>query len=136
MGLKFLEFGFWIFLLGVWVVEGCGFGFNFGVLVNGCLKWRVLGIFVGLLSRIWRVCGLSVVALFFQSSLGVNPYMGLLFSSICAVSFLRKAGKRNILQFCPSFVTKRKQNRTKQKRKTVSQLSVFGDWGEFLGFVE
>lgn len=28
------------------------------------------------------------------------------------------------------------KEKTKQKRKTVSQLSVFGDWGEFLGFVE
>ena len=38
VGLKILEFGFWILLLGVLMVEGWGFGFDFGASVNGCLK--------------------------------------------------------------------------------------------------
>ena len=72
---------------------------------------------------------MSVDALFFQSNLGVNPYTRLLISSISVAQFLRKAGKKNVLQLSSSFLTKRKQNR----RKTSSQINVFRDTsGEFL----
>ena len=95
-------------------MDNYGFGFNFDFLMNEHLKWKVLGVFfLGLPRWIGWLCRMSVDALLFQSNLGMNPYMRLLISSISVAQFLRKTGKRNVLQLNSSFVTKRKQNRRK-----------------------
>ena len=44
--------------------------------------------FLGLPRWIGWLCGMSVDALFFQSNLGVNPYIRLLISSIFVAQFL------------------------------------------------
>ena len=56
---------------------------------------EVLGFFfLDLPSWIGWLYGMSVDVVFFQSNLGVNPYMRLFIYSIYAAQFLQKAGKR------------------------------------------
>ena len=75
-------------------MDGYGFCFNFDFLMNEHMKWKVFFFFFffwgggGFFFWIWWLYGMSVDAMFFQSNLGVNPYMRLFISSISTSQFL------------------------------------------------